>query len=146
MTIRSLAISAAATLGLIGAPAFAQESPTHQAGHNLYSEHCMVCHGVRGAGDGPLAEELRTPPADLTRIAERRNGVFPDTAIREIIDGRRRARGHGTGAMPLWGREFGYRAEAGAAHEAVIRDRISSLVAYLRSIQDIPTSTPPAKK
>ncbi len=28
----------------------AEESPALQRGHNLYSEHCMMCHGVAGAG------------------------------------------------------------------------------------------------
>ena len=35
-------------------------------GARLYREHCAVCHGVAGYGDGPGARGLAKPPADLT--------------------------------------------------------------------------------
>ncbi len=35
-------------------------------GLQLYSDHCAVCHGTEGYGDGPGAARLRPPPADLT--------------------------------------------------------------------------------
>jgi putative copper export protein/mono/diheme cytochrome c family protein/peroxiredoxin len=35
-------------------------------GLQLYSEHCAVCHGTEGYGDGPAAAGLRPRPADLT--------------------------------------------------------------------------------
>jgi len=110
------------------------ESPAAQAGHNLYSEHCQVCHGIRGGGDGPLASELRVRPADLTRIAQRRNGIFPEVEVREIIDGRRVVRGHGPEKMPIWGDVFREQT-AGATYESEVRDRVESLVTYLKSIQ-----------
>lgn len=34
-------------------------------GQELYQQHCVVCHGVGGRGDGPLARTLNPPPADL---------------------------------------------------------------------------------
>jgi putative copper resistance protein D len=36
------------------------------AGAAVYREHCAVCHGLAGYGDGPLAPGLRPRPADLT--------------------------------------------------------------------------------
>jgi len=125
---------------LVGAwrplPAAAEEgeSPAAQAGHRLYSQHCEVCHGIRAGGDGPLASELRVRPADLTRIAQRRSGVFPDVEVREIIDGRRVVRGHGPEKMPIWGDVFREQT-AGATYESDVRDRVESLVTYLKSIQ-----------
>ena len=96
----------------------------------------MECHGMKGQGDGVLAEDLKVAPADLTTIAARRKGVFPEPEIREIIDGRRRVRAHGPLNMPLWGREFGMSAaSAGGPFEAETRDKINALVAYLKSIQ-----------
>jgi hypothetical protein len=96
----------------------------------------MDCHGMKGIGDGPLAEELKVAPADLTTIAMRRRGVFPDVEIREIIDGRRRMRAHGPLNMPLWGKAFGVGvASSGGQTEAETRDKITSLVDYLKSIQ-----------
>jgi len=34
-------------------------------GHALYAINCATCHGDGGAGDGPMASQLPTPPADL---------------------------------------------------------------------------------
>jgi mono/diheme cytochrome c family protein len=127
-----------------GSPAFAEESTEAQAGHNLYGQYCEVCHGLRGQGDGPLAVELRVAPADLTTIAMRRNGVFPEVEMREIIDGRRKVRAHGLENMPLWGKEFS-RENAGAQYEDQVRDKVQSLVTYLKSIQKVAPSAP-AKK
>jgi putative copper resistance protein D len=36
------------------------------AGERLYEEHCVVCHGATGRGDGPEAGRLPKKPADLT--------------------------------------------------------------------------------
>ena len=127
---------AGAALMLFSAGAQAQESPAAQRGHNLYEQFCMDCHGMKGQGDGVLAEDLKVVPADLTTIAARRKGVFPDVEIREIIDGRRRVRAHGPLNMPLWGRQFGISvASPGGPHEAETRDKINALVDYLKTIQ-----------
>jgi len=127
---------------VIGGSARGEESVPAQAGHNLYEQHCMVCHGLRAHGDGPLADELKVAPADLTTIAKRRGGVFPEPEVREIIDGRRRVRGHGPAKMPLWGKVFAYDA-ADATNEVEVRDRIASLVEYLKSIQVAAPVAPP---
>ncbi|GBC83012.1 Cbb3-type cytochrome c oxidase subunit FixP [bacterium HR10] len=37
-----------------------------QKGKRLFAEHCAMCHGDAGKGDGPMAEALETKPADLT--------------------------------------------------------------------------------
>lgn len=53
-------------------PTSYQHSPTHFAttaimrGAALYPQHCAVCHGADGRGDGPAARTLAWPPADLT--------------------------------------------------------------------------------
>ncbi len=36
------------------------------AGAAVYAEHCAVCHGAEGSGDGTAAKSLSVPPADLT--------------------------------------------------------------------------------
>ncbi|HTO53177.1 MAG TPA: cytochrome c [Myxococcota bacterium] len=144
----SAAVVIAGFVGALGALAAAGEegeSPARQAGHNLYSEHCQVCHGVGGIGNGPLASELRVRPADLTQIAQRRGGVFPDVEIREIVDGRRHVRGHGPEDMPVWGEVFRQQA-AGATYESDVRDRVESLVTYLKSIQKAAPVAPGEKK
>lgn len=35
------------------------------AAQPIYAEHCAVCHGPRGQGDGPLAEFVTPPPANF---------------------------------------------------------------------------------
>jgi mono/diheme cytochrome c family protein len=113
----------------------ADPPPDVAEGRELYQRHCMVCHGPEGKGDGPLADELKTRPADLTRLAQRRGGSFPEIELREFIDGRRKVRGHGGGEMPIWGRIFAREGEGGKASEAEVNAKLDALVAYLRSIQ-----------
>ena len=108
-----------------------------QAGRILYERHCGACHGAEGKGDGPVAASLQTPPADLTRIAERNRGTFDESAVMTVIDGRRLLSAHGTREMPVWGAVF----------EDTLRDRDApypgvtglmqtrALADYLRSIQ-----------
>jgi len=35
-------------------------------GQHMFQQHCVVCHGRTGHGDGPAAAGLNTTPADLT--------------------------------------------------------------------------------
>lgn len=56
-------------------------------GRALFLEKCAACHGENGRGDGPAATGLATPPEDLTRIAARRDGIWPMLEVMSIIDG-----------------------------------------------------------
>lgn len=132
--------------GLVGlfaltAPASADDAADLRAGRDLFEMHCEVCHGADGSGHGPLADDLRYPPADLTGIALRRAGSFPEVEIAEIIDGRHPVRGHGGKEMPIWGRALGGKIADKAAREAAVKEKIRQLVAYLRSIQRNPPHT-----
>jgi mono/diheme cytochrome c family protein len=60
---------------------------TTNVGKALYMQHCVSCHGVDGKGDGPAASRLSTKPADLTKIAARRGGVWPPLEVMEILSG-----------------------------------------------------------
>jgi mono/diheme cytochrome c family protein len=126
-------------MGGAGFLALAAESPDLAKGRDLFEQHCELCHGAEGRGDGPLADELKVAPADLSKITQRRGGTFPEVEVREIIDGRRTVRAHGKSDMPIWGRAFGGGAAAGAAKEAEVKRKLDQLVAFLRSIQ---TNTP----
>jgi len=35
------------------------------AGKLIYAQHCVVCHGVTGKGDGPSGKALNPRPADF---------------------------------------------------------------------------------
>jgi hypothetical protein len=65
---------------------------------------------------------------DLTGIAARRGGQFPEERIRQIIDGRTGLAAHGAREMPVWGNDL---RAAGADPEVVI----TRLVAQLRGMQ-----------
>jgi putative copper resistance protein D len=47
-------------------PAVPYQALSIANGSHLYQEHCAVCHGVAGYGDGPVSSTLNPRPADLT--------------------------------------------------------------------------------
>jgi len=106
-----------------------------ELGAEAFPRYCASCHGMRGEGNGPASVALRTPPADLTRIAARRGGVFPDGEIARFIDGRFALPAHGSREMPIWGERFGDAIPDSGVAEEVSRGRIAVLVEYLKSIQ-----------
>jgi hypothetical protein len=64
------------------------------------------CHGPDGTGNGPVATALKKKPANLTLLAKKNGGVFPEEQVREYIDGRKTVATHGTRKMPIWENEF----------------------------------------
>jgi mono/diheme cytochrome c family protein len=104
-------------------------------GSEIYLRRCASCHGVDATGNGPVAASLRIPPADLTRIAARRDGTFPKGEIARFIDGRFETGAHGTREMPVWGKRFGEDIPESSLSEEVSRGNIATLVDYLISIQ-----------
>lgn len=77
-----IATAAAALLAL-----HACAPTTANTGRAIYVDKCSVCHGVSGKGDGELTSEPGTKPPDLTRIAARRDGIWPMLDVMNIIDG-----------------------------------------------------------
>lgn len=106
-----------------------------EMGAEQFQRYCASCHGVGAAGDGPVADSLKTRPADLTRIAARRGGSFPDGEIARKIDGRFALQAHGTREMPIWGKALGDDIPDAGISEEVARGKILLLVEYLKSIQ-----------
>ena len=134
---RALALAAASIA--FGACAAVAEPPIDpvlaEMGAEAFPRYCGSCHGLRGEGDGPSAEALRTRPADLTRIAARRGGSFPAGEIARYIDGRFALAAHGSREMPVWGERMGEAIPESSVAEEITRGRIAVLVEYLRSIQ-----------
>jgi hypothetical protein len=104
--------------------------------------HCAACHGSDGKGDGPVARLLKIQPPDLTRLAERNGGTFPEDAVFKTIAGNDMPRSHGTREMPVWGDLFigetldqSISVEEAQEAAAEVTERISRLVKYLRTIQ-----------
>lgn len=121
------------------APAAASAQQTAEAvlsgtsGGELFHTYCASCHGKSAKGDGPLADDLRYRPADLTRIAQRNGGKFDADKVHRTVDGRLRVKGHGGTDMPVWGDAF-KNSVAGYSEKAV-KERIQAIVDYLKSIQ-----------
>lgn len=134
---RSVALGIAVALMLAAAELRAEGADPVLAdmGATQYATYCASCHGIDARGDGPVAGALQTPPADLTRIAARRGGVFPDGEIARFIDGRFSVAAHGPREMPVWGQRFAESIPEAGVGDEVARGRVLTLVDYLKSIQ-----------
>lgn len=106
-------------------------------GKLLYQDNCAACHGLDGKGGGPVTEFLKIPPANLTTISARNNGVFPAVQLMEIIDGQREVKVHGTRDMPVWGTRLGETAAGGGTESGKLKAKgdIQAIVNYLKTIQ-----------
>ena len=118
-------------------------------GKSEFQSSCASCHGTDGRGNGPVSEQLKVPPSDLTMLAKNNNGVFPTNAVYETIHGSKTVAAHGTREMPIWGERFNpiinlphaddpyYWRMAGPekSPEVVVRTRILAVIDYLSRIQ-----------
>ncbi len=102
------------------------------SGAQLFKQYCAVCHGVDLKGHGPLATELKTPPADLTTLAQRHNGKFPEAYVEDILRNGVKTPAHGDSEMPVWGPLF---ASIRGTDAQLVNLRIMNLVNYIKSMQ-----------
>jgi hypothetical protein len=131
-------------LGLVGIACLVgalQADPT-DIGEREYTEHCAVCHGTGGEGNGPMAGIINEKVADLTRLSRDNDGVFPFSTVYDTIDGTREAKGHGTRDMPVWGSVYKQDAPQWLGYdytnrdaESFVRGRILALIGYLQTLQ-----------
>jgi mono/diheme cytochrome c family protein len=118
---------------------YAQDKPTIQrapakftdpsSGVEMYTSYCAACHGATGKGNGPAAVALKKQPADLTQLAKKNGGKFPDLSVSNTIRGSDVA-AHGSRDMPIWGQIF---TDMQDARMATLR--IHNLTDYVRSLQ-----------
>ena len=87
---------------------------------------------VISSGHGPLATELKTPPPNLTTLAQRHGGTFPDSYVEEVLRSGVKNPAHGDSDMPIWGPLF---ASIRGTDSALVSIRIANLVAYIKSMQ-----------
>jgi len=121
-----------------GLTALSAQAQSPDVGGVLFDQYCAGCHGASAVGDGPVAQYLTVPPADLTQLAARNGGTFPMLKVIHVIDGRTGVRGHAS-QMPLFGDVF--MAEGGPADPRTLqnvldtRGRMLSLAMYLETLQ-----------
>jgi cytochrome c553 len=121
---------AAATAASVNLGAQVQTQP--YSGSADYQAYCSACHGTEAKGDGSIAMSLKKRPSDLTQLAKRNKGVFPEEKVFKTIDGRQGS-AHSDSDMPVWSEAFAKSSESPGAENAATR--INVLVQYLQTLQ-----------
>ena len=76
------------------------------SGRQMYDAYCASCHGQGGKGDGPAAAALKATPTDLTQLAAKSGGKYPESHVAQVIKGDQAMAAHGSKEMPVWGPVF----------------------------------------
>lgn len=102
-------------------------------GPELFRTYCAVCHGTDGKGGGPAAAALKVAPTDLTKLAAKNGGTYPELHVQHVLSAEEDATvtAHGSPEMPIWGtvlRRMSSNPEVGSV-------RIYNLVKYLETLQ-----------
>jgi len=97
----------------------------------MYTEYCAVCHGTEAKGNGPAASEFKYAPTDLTTLARKNNGKFPEDQVYATLKFSN-APAHGTLQMPIWVDLFH---SVDTQSSGIPQLRMRNLVEYIRGIQ-----------
>jgi mono/diheme cytochrome c family protein len=123
----------------LGSAGFAQEKPVNEkpidrqpiSGALMFKEYCAVCHGKGAKGDGPAVSALKQEPPDLTTLAKRHGGKFPDHYVEGVLRNGVKTPAHGDAEMPVWGPLF----RSMNPDEFFMYVRIASVMSYIKSLQ-----------
>jgi mono/diheme cytochrome c family protein len=102
------------------------------SGKQMFNSYCAVCHGTDAKGNGPAASALKTPPPDLTVLAQKNGGKYPSAHVAAVIRGQATLSSHGTADMPVWGPLF---SSISGGHVSQVQQRISNLSQYISTLQ-----------
>jgi mono/diheme cytochrome c family protein len=100
-------------------------------GVDLFKEYCAVCHGSDAKGGGPAAEALKKRPADLTQLARKNGGSFPELHVMNYIKGQDFVAAHGSRDMPIWGSIFSQM----SSNSDLVQVRTYALLKYIEGLQ-----------
>jgi len=103
-----------------------------QLGAELYKQHCAVCHGIDLKGTGPVPAPYRVPP-NLTTLARRHGGKFPDAYVADVLRNGVTMPAHGPPEMPTWGTDF---RDMDGLDATQVKLRIMNLTNYIKSHQE----------
>jgi len=140
-------ISFAILVMMISAFAVAQQAPAQgstavkhvpitntpaNSGKEMFNSYCAVCHGTDAKGNGPAASAMKTPPTDLTKLAQKEGGKYPAAHVAAVIRGQASTPSHGSQDMPIWGPLF---SSISQGHQGAVQQRITNLVSYVEGLQ-----------
>lgn len=135
-------LAAQSTMGTLSADSTPQTKPAIKntpagytnptSGRQMYDAYCASCHGQGGKGDGPVAAALKNVPTDLTQLAARNSGAFPESHVAQVIKGDLMMVAYGSKEMPIWGPVFFY---LGQHDPAQAQLRIRNLTKYIQNMQ-----------
>jgi hypothetical protein len=132
--LESLTISIALALPTVASGQNTIVSSSRFSGAADFQTYCASCHGPAAKGDGVIARSLAKRPPDLTWLANRNSGVFPEERAFKTIEGRAPGTSHRGADMPVWGDVFAKATESDGPEAAAAR--ITALVKYLEMIQE----------
>jgi mono/diheme cytochrome c family protein len=140
--LQYLMIGLALVFGMSAAPAQENQAPSktikrvpvtdvHSVdGQVLFEHYCAVCHGKDAKGTGPAADALKKAPADLTQVARKNGGKFPEVHVMRVIKGDDTVGAHGSRDMPIWGELF-----TSLSSKESSELRVNGLMKYVESVQ-----------
>jgi mono/diheme cytochrome c family protein len=102
------------------------------SGVQLYKRFCAVCHGNDLKGNGPVSPEFKNPPSDLTTLAQRHEGKFPDAYVEDVLRNGVKKPAHGNTEMPVWGP---FLASVPGTDPELVSIQIENLTNYIKSMQ-----------
>jgi len=111
-----------------------RENPGEQlaSGEHLYKQYCAACHGNDLKGNGPAPYPFQDKTPDLTTLAQRNEGTFPDDYVLDVLRTGVKIPAHGPPEMPTWGSDF---RAMDHLTETQVTLRITTLKDYIKSQQ-----------
>jgi mono/diheme cytochrome c family protein len=98
----------------------------------MFNAYCAVCHGKDGKGGGPATTALKTPPPDLTTLAQGHGGKYPASYVQSVIRfGAGSFTAHGSKEMPMWGPAIA----SLSGDTNLVTLRINNLTHYIETLQ-----------
>lgn len=110
-----------------------------------FRNSCATCHGPDGKAGMSVVDILKVAPPSLVVLSKNNGGVFPEERVAAVIDGREIIKGHGNRDMPIWGARYSKDKVKVAEYyldmpyddtEQFVQSKITSLIDYLKSIQE----------
>jgi len=101
------------------------------SGQEMFVTYCAACHGKDGKGDGPAVAALKGKPADLTQLAKKNGGIFPQNHVAATISSVSTP-AHGSKEMPMWGPLF----SSVSSSQGEVQLRVANLTRYIETLQE----------